>query len=140
MHVTRLSDAREYEVANHVGVSTLRLQGFDVSPAHAFWVGLSYLLPGGGAEMEASPLEKIYVVLAGRVTVTTTDGSVSLNALDSCWLAPNEARSVRNEDNAPASMLVLMPYPSRVQDSSAFATHGYPVGGPAPLGIRKRGI
>ena len=30
---------------------------------------------------------------------------------DSCYLAPNEARSIENRTNRPASMLVVMPYP-----------------------------
>jgi hypothetical protein len=31
--------------------------------------------------------------------------------MDSCYLAPNEAREVVNRSNLPASMLVVMPYP-----------------------------
>jgi quercetin dioxygenase-like cupin family protein len=111
MHVTRIADARPYEAPKHFDMRGLRLQGFDASPAEAFWVGLSHFLPGGGAEADATPLEKVYVVLDGQVTVSTDDGDAELGPLDSCRLAPGERRSIENRTNRPASMLVVMPYP-----------------------------
>jgi hypothetical protein len=45
------------------------------------------------------------------VTVITDDGEAVLGAYDSIYLAPNEARSIENRTNRPASMLVVMPYP-----------------------------
>lgn len=111
MEVVRLQDARPYEAPKHYDVRSLRLQGFDASGAEKFWVGLSHYLPGGGAEHDATPIEKIYVVLEGEVTVITEGGETTLGRLDSCRLAPNEARSVENRTNEPATMLVVMPYP-----------------------------
>jgi quercetin dioxygenase-like cupin family protein len=112
MQVTRVGDAQPYDAPKHHGGSMLRLQGYDASDAEAFSVGLSHFLPGGGAEYDATPIEKVYVVLAGEVTVVTEDGEQTLGPLDSCRLAPNEARSVENRTNLPASMLVVMPYPA----------------------------
>jgi glyoxylate utilization-related uncharacterized protein len=109
--VTRLGDARPYEAPKHYDMRGLRLQGFDASGSRGFWVGLSHFLPGGGAEQDASPLEKVYVVVDGEVTVTTADDEVVLNALDSCWLEGSEGRAIENRSNRPASMLVVMPYP-----------------------------
>jgi quercetin dioxygenase-like cupin family protein len=111
MHVTRIDDARAYDAPKHHGVTTLRLQGFDASDTDNFWVGLTHALPAGGAEWDATPIEKVYVVLDGEVTVVTDDGEQTLARLDSCRLAPGEARSVENRTNRPASMLVVMPYP-----------------------------
>ena len=111
MEVTHLDDARPYEAPKHFDMRGLRLQGFDASPAESFWVGLSHFLPGGGAEMDATPIEKVYVVVDGEVTVTTETGDTTLGPLDSCWLAPGERRSISNRTNRPASMLVVMPYP-----------------------------
>ena len=111
MQVTRLGDARPYDAPKHHGGSMLRLQGYDATDAEAFSVGLSHFLPGGGAEMDATPIEKVYVVVAGEVTVVTDDGEVTLGLMDACRLAPNEARAVENRTNSPASMLVVMPYP-----------------------------
>jgi len=111
MDVTRLDDAQPYVGPKHFDVSTLRLQGFDASRAENFWVGLSHFLPGGGADMDATPIEKVYVVVDGEVTVVTGDGETTLHPLDSCWLAPGEARAIENRTNRPASMIVVMPYP-----------------------------
>jgi quercetin dioxygenase-like cupin family protein len=111
MQVVRLNDARPYEAPKHFDMRSLRLQGFDASGAEKFWVGLSHFLPGGGAERDATPLEKVYVVLEGEVTVITDADETVLRRLDSCHLAPDEARSIENRTNQPASMLVVMPYP-----------------------------
>jgi quercetin dioxygenase-like cupin family protein len=113
MEVTRLAAAEPYEAPKHFDMRGLRLQGFDASAAENFWVGLSNFLPGGGAEMDATPLEKVYVVVDGEVTVTTDAGDTTLGRYDSCRLAPNEARSILNKTNLPALMLVVMPYPAR---------------------------
>jgi quercetin dioxygenase-like cupin family protein len=115
MQVTRIGEAQPYEAPNHHGGHMLRLQGYDASAAHNFSVGLSHFLPGGGADHDATPLEKVYVVLSGEVTVTTDDDEATLGPLDSCYLASNEARSVTNKTNVPASMLVVMPYPEGTQ-------------------------
>jgi quercetin dioxygenase-like cupin family protein len=111
MQVTRIGDAAPYEAPKHFDMRGLRLQGWDASDAENFWVGLSHFLPGGGAESDATPLEKVYVVVSGAVTVTTDEGDTELGPLDSCHLAANERRSIVNNTNLPASMLVVMPYP-----------------------------
>ena len=111
MQVTRLAEAGGYEAPGHHGMVGLRLQGFDASDTQSFWVGLSHFLPGGGAEQEATPVEKVYVVLEGEVTVITDDGETTLRPMDSCRLAPDEARAILHRTNLPASRLVAMPYP-----------------------------
>jgi quercetin dioxygenase-like cupin family protein len=116
MEITRFPDAKRYDAPKHFEMRALRLQGFDVSGSKFASVGLSYFLPGGGAEMDAGSVEKIYVVLAGQVTIELGDGAVHhLRALDSCLIPPGEARAVRNETNDVATMLVLMPYPNGVR-------------------------
>ena len=47
----------------------LRLQGFEEGGPTNQWVGLSQFLPGGGAGPDATPFEKVYVVLEGEMTV-----------------------------------------------------------------------
>ena len=71
MHVTQLAYAPAYEAPGHAAMRMLRLQGREAGPADTLWLGLSHLLPGGGTTLDASPLEKMYVVLEGEVTVTT---------------------------------------------------------------------
>jgi mannose-6-phosphate isomerase-like protein (cupin superfamily) len=111
MRTVRLADARPYEAPKHFGCTALRLQGWDQSDSQNFWVGLSHFLPGGGCELDATPLEKVYVVVDGEVTVITEHGETTLTAYDSCYLEPNEERAIENRTNRPASMLVVMPYP-----------------------------
>jgi quercetin dioxygenase-like cupin family protein len=111
MEVTRLADAKRYEAPKHFDCTALRLQGWDASGAQGFWVGLSHFLPAGGCERDATPLEKVYVVTEGEVTVVTDGGETTLGPYDSCHIAPDEARSIENRTNRPASMLVVMPYP-----------------------------
>jgi mannose-6-phosphate isomerase-like protein (cupin superfamily) len=111
MQITRYNTALRYDAPGHYDVAALRLQGGDASASRFAWIGLSHFLPGGGAEMAASPLEKIYVVLAGEVTVELGDGTIErLGPLDSCFIPGDEARAVRNEGNAVATMLVAMPH------------------------------
>jgi quercetin dioxygenase-like cupin family protein len=111
MDVTPLAAARPYQAPKHHNMVGLRLQGFDASATDAFWVGLSHFLPGGGAEHDATPLEKVYVVVDGEVTVVTDAGEQTLGPLDSVHLGRGEARSIENRTNRPASMLVVMEYP-----------------------------
>ncbi len=111
MQVTRLGEAKPYQAPKHFDCTALRLQGWEASATQGFWVGLSHFLPGGGCEPDATPLEKVYVVVDGEVTVVTDEGEATLEPYDSCYLAPNESRSIENRTNRPASMLVVMPYP-----------------------------
>jgi quercetin dioxygenase-like cupin family protein len=114
VEVTRYSDAQPYQAPLHHGVAALRLQGFGASGADFAWAGLSHILPGGGADMDAGPLGKIYIVIEGEVTVTLGDGKAKvLRKLDSCYIPPGEAREVRNKHNAVASMIVVMPHPAK---------------------------
>jgi quercetin dioxygenase-like cupin family protein len=109
MLVTRIEDAGTYEAPGHFDVRTLRLQGADASPVEAFTVGLSVFLPAGGCEMSTTPLEKVYVVIEGEVTIVTDEGEAALGPLDSIYLAPDEARAIENRTNQAATMLVVMP-------------------------------
>lgn len=109
MQITRFAEAAAYQAVNHHGVHGLRLQGFEAGGPEKFWVGLSHFLPGGGAGPDSSPLEKVYIVLAGALTVKTAGGETVLGALDSCCIAANELREIVNAGNAVGTMLVVMP-------------------------------
>ncbi len=109
MQVTRYTEAKPYEAPEHYDMRCLRLQGKEATQTDVIWVGLSHLLPGGRTSLKDAAVEKIYVVVAGEVTVETPTGSVSLGFLDSCRLAPGEARALVNRTNAPASILLAMP-------------------------------
>jgi quercetin dioxygenase-like cupin family protein len=111
MQITRIADAPRYDAPKHFDMRSLRLQGMDASAAKFAWVGLSYFLPEGGAEMDAGAFEKIYVVLAGEVTIQLADGVKHvLRPLDTCHIPAGEERSVLNEGKTVATMLVIMPH------------------------------
>lgn len=113
MQVTRITDANPYETRGHFDMVGLRLQGEEASDAGFASLGLSHFLPGGGAESSASPIEKIYIVISGEVTIVTDAGETTLGPLDSCWLAGGERRSIINKSTLPASMLVILPSKKR---------------------------
>jgi len=111
MDITRLGDARRYDAPRHYDMRSLRLQGFAASGADFAWAGLSYFLPGGGAEMDAGPLGKIYVVIEGEITIELSSGETQvLGKLDSCFIPAGETRALVNHGNVIAAMLVVMPY------------------------------
>lgn len=111
MLVKRLADAKPYEAPNHRGVVGLRLQGFEPGGPRNQWIGLSQFLPGGGAGPDATPFEKVYVVLDGEMTVIVAGKETVLRKHDSCTIAPNEVREIVNRQNIVCSMLVVIPYP-----------------------------
>ncbi|WP_299842552.1 cupin domain-containing protein [uncultured Paracoccus sp.] len=109
MQVTRYAEARPYEAPEHYDMRCLRLQGKEATETDTIWIGLSHLLPGGHTSLKDAAVEKIYIVIAGELVVETVGGSVTLGVLDSCRLAPGEARALVNRSNAPASVLLAMP-------------------------------
>lgn len=109
MQVTRYSEAKPYEAPEHYGMACLRLQGKEATTTDTIWIGLSHILPGGHTSLKEATVEKLYVVIAGEVTIETIDGAVTLGVLDSCRLAPGEARALVNRTNASASILLAMP-------------------------------
>lgn len=112
MHVKRFSEAQPYEAPNHFGVVGLRLQGFETDGPKNQWVGLSQFLPGGGAGPDATPFEKVYVVLDGEMTVIIDGTETILRKYDSCTIPAGEVRKIENRTNLVCTMLVVIPYPN----------------------------
>ncbi len=112
MHIKRFSDALPYEAPNHFDVVGLRLQGFEDNGPKNQWVGLSQFLPGGGAGPDATPFEKVYVVLEGEMTVIVNGEEATLGKYDSCTIPAGVQRKIENRRNDVCTMLVVMPYPT----------------------------
>jgi hypothetical protein len=109
MNVVRLDAAPAYEAPGHNLMRMLRLQGREAGASDVLWLGLSHILPGGGTTLDASPLEKMYVVLDGEVTISNGTEEVTLRPWDSCRIAPDEPRALANRTNRPATILLAMP-------------------------------
>ena len=45
-----LSDVKPYVAPGHFDMVALKLHGLEESGASKFWMGMSYFLPGGGAQ------------------------------------------------------------------------------------------
>ncbi|MFZ4286447.1 cupin domain-containing protein [Variovorax sp. HJSM1_2] len=113
MHLVRLEDAPRYDAPGHDGFNMSRLQGREAGPADALWLGLSVVAPGGSTTLVASAQEKFYVVFDGELEITAQmpDGVSRcevLRRLDSCRIAPGEARQLRNRSDKPAQVLLIM--------------------------------
>ena len=113
MEVKRFAEAKAYEAPNHRNYSSLRLFGLDPGGPKQFVVGLSHFLPGGGAGPDASPTEKVYVVLSGELTVIAGGKEAVLKANDSCFIGPNESREIINRGNDVVTMLTTVSAPPK---------------------------
>lgn len=111
MHLKRFQDAQPYVAPNHFECHGLRLQGFEEGGPTNQWVGLSQFLPRGGAGPDATPFEKVYVVLEGEMTVIFDGQETILGKYDSCTIPPGEVRTIENRSNHTCTMLVVIPYP-----------------------------
>jgi len=123
MHVKRFADAKPYEAPNHRAYSSLRLFGADAGGTKGLVFGISHFLPGGGAGPDASPPEKVYLVLAGELTVIVNGKETVLKPLDSCVIEPNETREIINRGNDVCTIAVAVatpPAPAATQSSLMF--------------------
>lgn len=60
----RFKEAQAYQAPNHFNMRGLRLQGFEEGVPEKFWMGCSHFLYGGGAGMDASPLDDVAMQFA----------------------------------------------------------------------------
>lgn len=113
MKKIQLKDLETYAAPGHFGMTAMRIHGKEETGASKFWMGLSHFLPGGGAEWgyEDNPLEKVYFVLEGEITVKSKTETLVLAKGDTLFIGPNQGREIINAANMPASMLVIINYP-----------------------------
>jgi uncharacterized cupin superfamily protein len=109
MNVVRFGDAPAYKAPGHDMMEMVRLQGREAGPSDTLWLGVSRIEPGGGTTLDASSLEKMYVVLDGEVTISNGNEEAVLRRWDSCRIAPNEARELKNKADQSATILLAMP-------------------------------
>lgn len=109
-----LEELKAYDAPGHFAMTAMRIHGKEETGAEKFWVGVSTFLPGGGAvyAYEDNPLEKVYYVLDGEMTITDKEGNKYIIGKDeSISFPPNEGRYLENKTNLPARMLVIINYP-----------------------------
>jgi uncharacterized cupin superfamily protein len=111
MRITRSDAAPRYSPPLHREVAAFRLQGHEAGETGAFWLGLSYYLPGGAAEESATAQETVYVVLEGELTVSADGRRETLRPFDSAHLPKGTVRGVENLSARPATLLVAIATP-----------------------------
>ncbi len=109
MNIVRFTEAPPYDAPGHHAMHMVRLQGREAGPSDTLWLGVSRIEPGGGTTLDASPIEKMYVVLEGEVTIANGTEEAVLRLWDACRIAPHEARALKNNTDAPATILLAMP-------------------------------
>jgi quercetin dioxygenase-like cupin family protein len=108
MRITRHVSAPGYVAPAHHDVAAMRLQGHEAGPTERFWVGLSYYLPGGGADESPAAEETVYVVLDGTLVVRADGREEEIGPLDSVHLPKGTIRRVDNRSARPAALLVII--------------------------------
>lgn len=115
MNITRFDTALSYVAPNHFDLHCLRLQGHEAGASQTLWPGVSQIALGGHTSLDGSPTDKHYVVLEGEVTLVSELADLQTEAAlrrhDSACFAPGEKRQLINPSDAPASILLAMPYP-----------------------------
>ena len=105
----RFGDAQSFRPEGHSGVSPVRLMG--TSDDESISVVLSTYEPGAHAELSPVPVDTVYLVFSGQLTITIDDERIDLAHLDSLFLATGSVRAVDNLTAEPASMFVIRPNP-----------------------------
>ena len=113
MRIKKFNEAEQYVAPNHQECHSLRLAGFEKTGPESFWVGHTNFLPGGGAGPDASPLEKVYHILEGELTIEVDGKSEIAVKGDTVFIAGGEMREIRNKTNEIVKMIVVMPYPPK---------------------------
>lgn len=103
----RIGDAATFQPGGHTGVFPVRLVG--TAPDEPISVVLSSYEPGAHAEWSPVALDTVYVLLAGRLTISLDNEQIELACLDSVFLPAGCVRAVDNFTAEPASMLVIRP-------------------------------
>lgn len=109
MVIRRGKDITRYEAKGHYDMIPMRVHGKDATGSDMLTIGLSWFLPGGGAERSVLPegMELVYYIMENEMTLITDEGEEVLNAGDSVLIKGGDARGIRNDTKRPSAMLVI---------------------------------
>ena len=107
-----------YSAAGHYECVPTRLYDVDGGGANdieggKIIMGITYFVPGGSTDFAANPLESIYYILTGEMTLKTEDGETVLHAGDSFHCVGGVAKSVTNTGTEVCQMLVVLQPPQQ---------------------------
>lgn len=109
MHITKTNELVEYSPNGHYNMVARRAHGKDIDDTKILTIGRSEFNPGGGAEASAvkDNMELVYYIVEGTMTLTCEEKDYELNAGDSVMFKSGEVRSVKNNTDKNAVMLVI---------------------------------
>ena len=109
MRKVTVSEAKAYNAPGHFDMRAIRLHSKEESDCVNFTLGMSHFLPGGGTDYVEPPVEFIYFILEGEMTVSDKEGKeiCTLKKHESMHFAAGEGKSILNKTNYPATMLVI---------------------------------
>ena len=110
--ITRVNESYNYEANNHFDVRTTRLHDPQDVNDGALTIGLSHFLPGGGCSFSNNPLESVYYIVEGEMTLTTDDEETVLRAGDSFHCGPHTNKGILNTGCVCTKMLVCLTNPN----------------------------
>ncbi len=99
-------EGNPYDAARHFGV--FGVQKLTENESQRTSINYSVFLPNGGAELSASPKERVYYIVSGRMKVSNHSEEHLLEAGDMIYIAPGEERQVAILDNKPCESLVMI--------------------------------
>ena len=107
-----------YSAAGHSECVPTRLHDIDGAGANdieggKIIMGITYFVPGGSTEFTSNPMESIYYILTGEMTLKTEDGETVLHAGDSFHCVGGVNKSVRNTGTEVCQMLVVLQPPQQ---------------------------
>ena len=106
--IVRKEDAYEYEAPGHYDVRATRLHNPDDVNGGSMIMGLSHFEPGGGCEFGNNPLESIYYIISGEMTLKTDDEETVLREGDTFHCGGGTNKSVVNTGSGVTQMLVAL--------------------------------
>lgn len=107
-----------YSAAGHYECVPTRLHDIDGAGPNdieggKIIMGITYFVPGGSTEFTSNPMESIYYILTGEMTLKTEDGETVLHAGDSFHCVGGVTKSVTNTGTEVCQMLVVLQPPQK---------------------------
>jgi quercetin dioxygenase-like cupin family protein len=106
----RDAESPPYDAAGHFNV--YGIQKITEEQSKGTIVNNSYFQPNGGCDMGASPIERVYYVVSGSLTVNGKDGEKhDLRPGGRIYIGPGEERDMVINGGKPFKVLAIMVSP-----------------------------
>lgn len=111
--IVRKEEAYAYEAPLHYNMLATRLHNPEDVNDGRMIMGLSHFLPGGGCEFGSNPMESIYYIVSGQMTLTAENEETVLHSGDSFHCGGATKKAVKNNGTESCQMLVCLLPPAQ---------------------------